>query len=48
MIFVDKIIFYSEKLYSIIFKFVYDIEKEGFWVKVFFWEMCYLSEEYLE
>ena len=44
----DKTISYPEKLHSIIFKLVHDIEKEGLRAKVFFREMRHLSEEHLQ
>jgi len=44
----DKTTSYPEKLNSIIFKLVHDIEKEGLRAKVFFREMRHLSEEHLE
>lgn len=44
----DKTTSYPEKLDSIIFKLVHDIEKEGLRAKVFFREMRHLSEEHLE
>ena len=44
----DKTTSYPEKLHSIIFKLVHDIEKEGLRAKVFFREMRHLSEEHLE
>lgn len=48
MILADKTTSYPEKLHSIIFKLVHDIEKEGLRAKVFFREMRHLSEEHLE